>query len=84
MELHLTPETESRIVELATKSGRPAGELVEDAMAGYLEEITKTRLMLDARYDDVKNGRVQAIDGEEFFEALKRREDLLLLNKRSQ
>lgn len=84
MEVHLTPETESRLNELATKTGRPADELIEDAMAGYLEELAEVRTMLDSRYDDIKSGRVRPIDGEEFFEALGRREDELLKQRLSQ
>ena len=38
--------------------------------------------MLDSRYYDLKSGRVEPIDGEEFFETLRRREDELI-NKRS-
>ncbi len=34
--------------------------------------------MLDSRYDDLKSGKVKPIDGEEFFENLRRREDELL------
>jgi len=34
--------------------------------------------MLDIRYDDLKSGRVEPIDGEEFSESLRRREDELL------
>jgi len=30
------------------------------------------REMLDGRYDDIKSGRVKPIDGEEFFESLRR------------
>jgi predicted DNA-binding protein len=84
MEVHLTPEKESRLNELATKTGRPADELIEDAMAGYLEELAEVRTMLDSRYDDIKSGRVRPIDGEEFFEALRRREDELLKQRPSQ
>ena len=73
MELHLRPETESRIQELAAKTGRAADELVEDAMAGYLEELSKTREMLDSRYDDLKSGRVKPVDGEEAFATLRRK-----------
>jgi predicted transcriptional regulator len=73
MEVHLRPETESRLQELAAKTGRAADELVEDAMAGYLKELAETREMLDTRYDDIKSGRVKPIDGEAFFEDLRRR-----------
>jgi hypothetical protein len=34
MEVHLKPETESRLNELASRSGLPTDDLMEDAMAG--------------------------------------------------
>jgi len=74
MEVHLKPETESRLNELASKSGRPTDELVEDAMASYLAEVAEVRNMLDNRYDDIKSGRVKPVDGEAFFEDLRQRE----------
>ena len=64
MEVRLRPETESRIHELAEKTGRAADELVEEAMAGYLHELAETREMLDRRYDELKSGNVKAVDGE--------------------
>jgi predicted transcriptional regulator len=78
MEVRLKPETESRLIELAAKFGRAPDDLVEDAMAGYLAELVEVRDALDSRYDDIKSGRVKSIDGEAFFEALRRREDDLL------
>jgi predicted DNA-binding protein len=72
------PETESRLHELASKSGRRTDDLVEDAMAGYLTEVAEVRDLLDSRYDDVKSGRVKPLDGEAFFETLRQREDELL------
>ena len=84
MEVHFKPETESRLNELASKSGRPTDDLVEDAMAGYLGEVAEVRHMLDSRYDDIKRGRVKPIDGEEFFETLRQREDELLNQRTSE
>src|SRR5215831_12349677 len=78
MEVHLKPETQSRLAELAAKSGRATDDLVEDAMAGYLQEVAEVREMLDGRYDDIKNGRVIPVDGEAFFDKLRQREDDLL------
>lgn len=78
MEVRLKPETQSRLNELVSRSGRPADELVEDAMAGYLTEIAEVRDILDTRYDEIKSGRVKPIDGETFFEGLRQREDKLL------
>jgi predicted DNA-binding protein len=77
MEVHLKPETESRLNELASRSGRATDDLVEDAMSGYLEELAEVHQMLDSRYDDIKSGRVKPIDGEAFFESLRRQEELL-------
>ena len=77
MEIRLKPETESRLNELASKSGRRTDELVEDAMAAYLTEVAEARSVLDSRYDDIKSGRVKPVDGEAFFENLRRRESEL-------
>jgi len=73
MEVHLRPETESRLQELATKSGRAPNDLIEDAMAAYLQELAQVREMLDSRYDDLKSGRVKPVDGEEAFAELRRK-----------
>jgi predicted DNA-binding protein len=78
MEVHLKPETESRLNELASQSGRPTDDLVEDAIAGYLAEVAEVRDLLDGRSDDIKSGRVKSIDGEAFFEDLRQREEKLL------
>jgi predicted DNA-binding protein len=73
MEVTFRPETESRLQELAQKTGRAPAELVEDAMAGYLKELGDVREMLDRRYDDLKSGRIKAVDGETAFAELWRR-----------
>jgi predicted DNA-binding protein len=75
MEVRLRPETESRIHELAEKTGRAADELVEEAMAGYLHELAETREMLDRRYDELKSGNVKAVDGEAAFSELRRKSE---------
>jgi hypothetical protein len=46
-------------------------------MAGYVAEFAETREMLNSRYDDLKSGTVKPVDGEEFFENLRRRENAL-------
>ena len=75
MEVHFKRETELRLDELSAKTGRPKEDLVEDAMAGYLVEVEAVRNMLDTRYEDAKAGHVKPIDGETFFEGLRRLED---------
>jgi predicted transcriptional regulator len=81
MDVHLKPDTDSRLNELASKSGRPTDELVEDAMAGYLAEVAEVRAMIDGRYDEFKSGRVAPVDGETFFENLRQRQ-AELINRR--
>lgn len=71
MEIHLTPETEKTLKDISAQSGRATDDLVEDAMAGYLQELLQTREMLNSRYDDLESGRVKPIDGEEAFARLK-------------
>ena len=73
MEVNFRPETESRLQELAHKTGRAPDDLIEDAMAGYLEELAQLRGTLDTRYDDLKSGRVQAVDGETAFADLRQK-----------
>ena len=65
MEVHFTPETEKRLKELSVRSGRATDDLIEDAMAGYVDELLRTREMLDGRYNDLKSGRVKPIAGDE-------------------
>lgn len=73
MQIKFKPETESRLNELAVKSGRSADDLIEDAMAGYLAEVADVRSTLATRYDDIKSGRVKPIDGEQAFARLRRK-----------
>jgi hypothetical protein len=50
MKVHLKPETESRLNELASQSGGPTGELVEDPPWCRLGKTRRSRLInvLDA------------------------------------
>jgi hypothetical protein len=60
---------------LRPQSGRAADDLVEDAMASYLQELGQVREMLDSRYDDLKSGRVKAVDGETAFGDLRKKSE---------
>ena len=71
MEVQLSAETAKKLHDLATRSGRAPEEIVEDALAGYLEEVGSVRKTLESRYDDLKSGRVKPIDGEEAFRKLR-------------
>jgi predicted DNA-binding protein len=78
MDVHFTPDVEAKLNALATETGRAADEFVQDAMAGYFDELAQVRGMLDSRYDDIKSGQVTPIDGEAFFESLRQREEAWL------
>ena len=73
MKLRLSPHTESRLQELSVKTGRAPDDLVEDAMAGYLRELTDARELLDSRYDELKSGGVQPLDGDEALSRLRQK-----------
>lgn len=77
MEVHLNPDLQARIDKLATETGRAAGELVEDALAGYVDELAQTGEMLGRRYDDIKSGRVKLISSEEIMARLKSKSEAL-------
>jgi len=71
MEVHFSPEIQARLDRLAAESGRSKDELVQDAMPGYLDELERTRGMLDSRYDDLRSGKVKPISGEEVIARLR-------------
>ena len=75
MEVHFTPETEKKLKDLATESGRGTDDLVEDAMAGYFDEVLQVRQTLDTRYDDLKSGRVTAISRYEIIDHFREKSD---------
>ena len=72
MDVHLNnPDLQAKIDRWVSETGRQPAELVEDAMAGYFDELTQVREMLDSRYDDIATGKVKLIDGEEVRREMK-------------
>jgi predicted transcriptional regulator len=71
MKINFTPDVEKKLNDLAARSGRGPDQLLQDALAAYLDELTPTQDTLNRRYDNLKSGRVKAIDGEEAFARLK-------------
>jgi hypothetical protein len=66
MDVHLNnPEIQAKIDRWVTETGRGPDELIEDAVAGYFEELTQNWEMLNRRYDDLKSGRVKPVPGDE-------------------
>jgi predicted DNA-binding protein len=73
MDLNLQPELAAKLEQWSAQTGRPAGEVVEEAIAGYFAEIENVQKTLDSRYDDIVNGRVEPMSGEEAYRLLKER-----------
>src|SRR5258708_10846469 len=67
MEVQFKPSVQAKLEQMARESGRATVELVQDAVAGYLDELAGTREMLNSRYDDIKSGNVKLIPGDEVF-----------------
>jgi predicted transcriptional regulator len=65
MEVHFSPDVQAQLDKLASESGREPSELIEDAMAGFFDQIAEIRQTLDSRYDDMKSGKVEGIPGDE-------------------
>ena len=70
MEVHLKPDVQAQLDQLARESGRSSADLVEDARIGYFDELAHIRQMLDRRFNDLESGKVQPIDGEEAYRRL--------------
>ena len=43
----------------------PGDKDADDAAQSYMDELARTREMLNSRYDDLKSGRVKPIPGEQ-------------------
>ena len=70
MEVQFTQDMQAKLDQMARAVGRRSDELVQDAVAGYFEELAVTREMLERRYRDLESGRVKLIDGEEAYRSL--------------
>lgn len=75
MDVHLSADLEAQVKEWAAGTGRTPDELVEDAIAGYLTKLARVRETLDSRYDEIKSGKIQLLDGEEVFAQLLRKSE---------
>jgi hypothetical protein len=75
MDVHFTAETEKKLKDIAAQSGRATDDLVEDATAAYVDELIRTREMLNSRYDDLKSGRVKPISRDEMVAHFREKSD---------
>lgn len=75
MEVQFEPDVQAKLEQIARESGRAPEDLVQDAVAGYVDELAETRRMVDSRYDDIKSGRVKLVPGEEVFARLRGRSE---------
>lgn len=75
MEVQFEPNVQAKLERMARESGRAAVELVQDAVAGYVDELASTREMLNSRYDDIKSGKVKLIPGDEVLARLREKSE---------
>jgi predicted DNA-binding protein len=75
MSIQLTPEHEARIKELARQTGRDNTEVLGEVIDSYFEELGRINATLDRRYDEIKSGQVEPINGDEVFERLRRKSE---------
>jgi predicted transcriptional regulator len=75
MDVQVSAATAKKLNDLAASSGRSPEEIVEDALAGYFAGLAAARGTLDSRYDDLKAGRVNLIDGELAFRRLRKKSE---------
>lgn len=76
MDVHLSPALQAKLAHWTAETGRGPDDLIEEAMAGYFDELAQVREMLDRRYDELKSGRVQPIEGAEALDRLRRKSEL--------
>jgi hypothetical protein len=75
MQVRLTPDLAKKLSDAAATTGRAPEQLVEDALIGYLGELIALRETLDARYDDLKSGRVAPVSGEDAARRLREKSE---------
>jgi predicted transcriptional regulator len=63
VELALPPEKEARLNELATRTGRDAGKIIEEALDRLLEDDAEFRAAVQQGFEEIDRG--QFIDEEE-------------------
>jgi predicted DNA-binding protein len=65
MEIHFTPDVQAKLDQIAAETGRTRDEVVQEAVAGYFDELAELRGMLDNRFEDVRDGKVKLVPGNE-------------------
>ncbi len=73
MDLRLEPALAARIERWSAETGRPVGDLLEDAIASYFQEVDDLRGVLDRRYDEMVSGKVKGVPGDEARRILEER-----------
>jgi predicted DNA-binding protein len=65
MEIHFTPDVQAKLDQIAAETGRTRDEVVQEAVAGYFDELAELRGMLDNRFEEVRDGKVKLVPGNE-------------------
>ena len=84
MSLEIKPSQEAKIAALATATCRDKTEILSEVIYSYFDSLDDVREMLDRRFDDVKNGRVETLTPEQVREDLDRRRREFLQQRHEQ
>ena len=73
MEVHFTSDLEKKLQALAAQSGREAEALVQDAVAGYVDELADMRAHIEEGFLQAERGEL--IDGAQARREIQARKD---------
>ena len=73
MEVYFTSDLEEKLQALAAESGREAGALVQEAVAGYVDELADVRAHIEEGF--LQAERDELIDGAQARREIQARKD---------
>ena len=73
MEIRIDPSIDAQLTHIAEISGRAKDDIIEEALAGYLDATQVIQKEIDSRYDEAQRGEVTPIPLEEAFQKLRER-----------
>ena len=71
MTVQLTAEIEAKLDQWTYETGRTKDDFVQDALAGYFDQLAQVRESLDRRYDEVRSGRVKLVPADDVVQRLR-------------
>ncbi len=70
MEVHLSPDVQAKLEEMAREAGVEASDIIEDLIVALYEELTLTREVLLSPHDVTEGAPMDDIDGQQVYQQL--------------